>query len=211
MMKTLILALCAMTMLAAFSPARADSKASIGNYTFLKGSARVTHSGEVTQHSVTQGAPVYAGDIIETAASSAVSVRFIDDTEISLGQSGSLTIDDYVYDPESTENNKARYQVLKTAFSYVSGKISHKANPDVTIGLDFGSIGIRGTKLFRGMRDGECWIYLEEGLITVSNEGGSVNIEPQQMTRLSSKTAEPLNPAPWSTVDASWIKQEIGR
>lgn len=46
--------------------------------------------------------PVYMNDTIETGADSKAHILFIDDTEITLGENASLTIDEYIFDPEYT-------------------------------------------------------------------------------------------------------------
>lgn len=205
----LILPLAAARALVAAPPPQPEP---VGTVVSLRGDATVTRkTGENAgqPQKIATGDFLYTGDQIATGENAAMALHFIDDTDIQMGPGGSFAVDDYVYDPQNPAGNKAHYTILKTAFAYASGKIGKTANPDVKIGLDLGSIGIRGTKLLRGMRQSNCWIYLEEGAITVSTDVGEVALAPQQMTRLSSREAAPLEPAPWVDADVDWIRQAV--
>jgi hypothetical protein len=209
MMRAAAILFCLLAVLGA-TPARAEATP-IGAVTAVSGAATVSRTGQDAPATVAPGNPVFANDHVKTEKDARLAIRFVDGTELQMGGGGSLAIDSYVYDPKKPAENKAHFSILKTAFRYVSGKISKTPDPDVRIDLDLGAIGIRGTRLVRAMRDGQCWIYLEEGHITVSNGGGNVTLAPRQMTRLSSKTTAPLAPAAWSEDDIAWARREIGQ
>ena len=157
------------------------------------------------------GDPIFLNDLILTDEGDHAEIEFVDKTTIAQnGAEGKLSIDEYVYDPENPAENKARYNVLRASFKYVSGLIA-KENNDVEIGLDFGSIGIRGTTIYRSMKDEECWIYLEEGKIQVKNKAGYVTLNPDDGTRLRSKSLAPLPAKPWSAEKIAWIKSEVAK
>lgn len=179
-----------------------------GTVTTLHGKAFLTHDGVTAPLKV--NAPVSLGDTIETKDGARAQIVFADGTDITIGENGSLSIDDFVYDPEGAALKKARFSILHTAFVYLSGAHDKKAQPDAAVRVDFGSIGIRGTKLYRGMRDGQCWIYLEEGNISVANKSGVVNLQPGDLTRMSSQKTAPTKPVKWDPADLDWIKAETG-
>lgn len=182
--------------------------ASDGTVIKLTGQAFLTHDGKKVP--LKANTEISLGDVIETQNNTHVEVEFIDGTNITIGSNGILTIDDFVYDAEGKKLDKARFSILRTAFIYLSGTHDEKAQPDVAVKVDFGSIGIRGTKLYRGMRDGKCWIYLEDGAITVSNKAGISNLSPGQLTTMSSLTKAPSPAVSWTAEDLAWIKTETG-
>lgn len=154
-------------------------------------------------------APIYLGDTIITAnEESFVRVDFIDETHITMnGEESELTIDKYIFDPKKVAEGSAKFTILKGSFEFVGGLLDKGAEENVQIDLDFGSIGVRGTKILRSMKDNECWIYLEEGSIRVFNEGGSVDMKPGDGTRISSKLKAPHEVAPWKQKNIDWIKR----
>ncbi len=192
-------------------PGAAHAAASaIGRFDNVTGTATLFRATEQKPLTVKTGDPVYLNDRIETSAATHLTLHFIDDTEIVLGPKGKLAVDEYVYDPEAPAQNKARYKILDTAFSFIDGKVAKVKNPDVKIELNFGSIGIRGTRLLRGMRDNKCLIYLQAGAITVSNDGGAVPLKPGQMTQMDARNHAPYSAKGWKDSDTAWIKSQLG-
>ncbi len=183
----------------------------IGKATDISGSVNVQRGKEMVISPLNENDPIFLHDIILTDDEDYAELEFIDETTISItGGNGRFSIDEYVYDPEKPAESKARFNALRSSFKYVSGLIA-KENQDVEIGLDFGSIGIRGTTLMRSMRDGECWIFLEEGKIRVKNKGGHVTLNPGDGTRLRDLSIAPLPAKPWGQKNIEWIKAETTR
>jgi hypothetical protein len=190
-------------------PARAAG-AAVGRFDGVTGTATLFRSTGEKPLTAKAGDPVYLNDRIETGAAAHLTLHFIDDTEIILGPNGKLAVDEYVYDPAAPAHNKARYKILDAAFSFLDGKIAKVKNPDVKIDLNFGSIGIRGTRLLRGMRDHKCLIYLQAGSITVSNNGGSVPLKPGQMTQMDARSRAPRSAQGWKDGDIGWVTSQLG-
>lgn len=188
----------------------------IGHAVLISGDPMIHHKGEEMPVLIEPDSAIYPNDTIFTDAASAVKIEFIDHTSISLaGEDGSLEINSYIFDPALTEKNQAHYTILKASFEYISGLIDKRIKPERTAGtsapnvkidLDLGSIGVRGTTLYRSMKEGQCWVYLENGLIDVYNEGGKVTLTPGQGTRMSARDKAPLTPAPWKKERIDWIK-----
>ncbi|HTS17636.1 MAG TPA: FecR domain-containing protein [Verrucomicrobiae bacterium] len=111
------------------------------------------------------------GDVIETGAGQSVSVQAIDDTQFTLGQNAKLTVDEYVYDPD-TNAGSAHYSFLRGLFVYTSGLIGHN-NPDgVHVQVPAGDLGIRGTEFI--VQIDPCSTTQEVDLID-----GELGITPQ--------------------------------
>lgn len=182
----------------------------IGRITVAVADAYVQRHNQDKEIKASVDLPVYSGDMLITHTDeSYVQVDFIDQTHILLsGMDSTLTIDEYVFAPKNIENNKAEFSVLKGSFEFVGGLLDKGEDENVQINLDFGSIGIRGTKIRRSMRDGECWIFLEEGDIRVFNDGGEVFLKPGDGTRISSKDVSPTEVKPWGQKNIDWIRKE---
>ncbi len=78
------------------------SQNSVGNITELTGSCTIERSGEKITASL--GNDVFIGDKFEVADKSAVTIKFIDETEISLGENAYLEIDEFVFNPSERKN-----------------------------------------------------------------------------------------------------------
>lgn len=183
----------------------------IGTATLTQGSVLVERVDAPEGIPLSEGDAIYLNDHILTDEGDYATIEFVDETSITLnGEDGSFKIDEYVFDPETPENNKARFSVLRASFVFVSGAIGKTEKPDVEIDLDFGTIGIRGTKILRAMKDdGECWILLEEGRIQVSNDNGVVNMKPGDGTRIKARNIAPTSPKPWNEKNITWINREV--
>lgn len=194
-----------LTVIFSFMSIPAFALDSVGRIQNVKGDVRVISGERDTQANLDM--PVYLNDQILTDAGEYVIITFADDSQITLtGMDGSLTIDRFVYDPETPTNNDAEFSILKASFEFTSGLIS-KTSQKGRINLDFGSIGIRGTHLYRSMKDMECWIFLKEGEIDVFNDAGQVSLKAGEGTRLAAMDKHPTPKALWSQDNIDWITQ----
>ncbi len=120
----------------------------------------VTASGTVeavrldgTRVTLSEGDPIYQGDILETAADGAVSIEFADASNFSLGESGRMTMDEMVYDP-GIQDGSFKISIVQGVFSFISGEIA-KTSPDaMVLNTPVATIGIRGTTVV-GRADAE--------------------------------------------------------
>jgi hypothetical protein len=181
--------------------------APVGHVIDLEGSATDTRGGKAA--ALKTGAAIEKGDVIETGEKSRVRIDFIDDTQLTVAEKGKLAINEFVFDPNNKQGNKADLDILHTAFSYVGGLMDKGDKPDVNLHLDFGSIGIRGTQIFRAMHNGECWIYIEHGRVDVSNKGGAVHLKSGEGTIMSAQEKAPAAAHIWSDKDIDWIKSQV--
>ena len=187
----------------------AQAKTPIGHVLDIQGSVSIQRNDTDENVDLKVNDLIHLNDTVFTTDGGYAHIEFTDKTSITLnGDGGVFKIDDYIFDPENPQNNKARFDVKRASFIFVSGLIGKSERPDVEIGLDFGTIGIRGTKILRSMKDEECWILLKEGKIKVSNASGSVFLKPDDGTRLSSLKIAPKSPKPWSAEKVAWIEKE---
>jgi hypothetical protein len=201
-MKNLRFCLMLAALLLAIRPAVAGEN--IGTVAEAQGAVTVAHAGGASG-ALKPGDGILPNDVISTDERSRVRVVFVDKTEIVLANKGKLTVDSYVFDPKNPAGSKGRFSVLHAAFSYVGGLLD---KGDVRMELDFGSIGIRGTEVYRAMRRNECWIYVKKGAISVSNKGGAVHLKEGEGTRMSAQTKAPEAAHTWSANEINWIVGE---
>lgn len=84
---------------------------------------------------------VYHNEIIETEASSATEIVFLDQTKLALGPNSSLTLDRVVYDPDPDKSAFVA-TATKGVFRFVTGNLPKKS---YTVHTPAATIGIRGT------------------------------------------------------------------
>lgn len=176
-------------------------------------------SGDVTIDRGADAKPLHKGDDIAindkitTAKGGRAKIEFADGAELVLAQNGSVKIDQYVYDPKKPHEGKAEMTVLDSAFSFTGGWMDKGDKSDVKMNLNFGTIGVRGTKILRAMNmtatGKECWIYLQSGHIDVYNKGGRVSLKPGEGTIMSGKGKAPAAPHVWPKKEIEWITANV--
>jgi hypothetical protein len=89
----------------------------------VKGEVKATTPPEKAAHALKSGDKVFMGDKIETGADSHLQVLLLDQTVFTLGPSSSITVDEFVFDPNNVENKAG---MVKGIFRAVSGKVANK-------------------------------------------------------------------------------------
>ena len=74
----------------------------IGHIETATGDVLVTRA-EGTQENLSEGAPVYQGDILQTGTGAAVEIVFIDDTTFSLGEDARMVLDELIFDAQAEQ------------------------------------------------------------------------------------------------------------
>src|SRR5215207_8714863 len=126
----------------------------------VKQQAAALLSGETRTLRV--GSDIFIGDRVETGPQGQVQILFGDNTELVIGPSAALTIDDYLIRNDGTAG-KLAVDILSGAFRFATGD---SAKNRYTIGTPTGTIGVRGTQF-----DG--WIG-KDGIPYVIRHGGTV-------------------------------------
>lgn len=128
----------------------AETSAGIGFVQTLKGSATIQRDGQTL--SALPGGEVYLGDLIRTAANSAVGVVLEDDTTISMGPESEFMVTVCEFSPKDGKLALV-LRMLKGTFSYISGVIAKLAPESVRMEIPDGTIAVRGTKLLVDIRE----------------------------------------------------------
>ncbi len=100
-----------------------------------------TDGSQVTAES---GQQVFKGDQVTTAIDGKLGIVFADNSSFSIGEKGSMTIDEMVYDPGS-QTGKSVLNIATGVFSFVSGTLAKSGPDSMTLMTPVAVIGIRGT------------------------------------------------------------------
>lgn len=121
---------------------------------------------------VVSGDAIYLGDRITTAGDAGLQVMLMDQTVFQIGPGAQLTIDEFVYNPD-TSTGKVTASIAKGAFRFVTGKIAQREPTAMTVNLPVATIGIRGT-IVAGVTDGSSATVILVGPGPDSNTGERV-------------------------------------
>ena len=199
-MKMHILAIALFALIFTASPAKAQE--AIGVIAEIENSASILLAGSPEGSEAVDaqiGQEVRMNDTILTGEDSRAHVLLIDDTEITLGSNSEFKIDEYVFTEDTPETNKAKFSILRGPFLFVSGLVSKRETPDVTIETTFGSIGLRGTTVWGGMlNERDYSVFLLDGEVTYQTKRGRVKLTPGQGTDAYSDRAIPSRAKIWA-------------
>lgn len=187
----------------------AHSWAGIGQVVESSGAAIIKRGG--VSIGVTKSTPVEMNDRVETK-SGRVRIKFVDDTVVTVTESSSLVIDDFVYSP-STGSGRLGIKAASGTVRYVSGRIAHSNPNAVKINTPTAAIAVRGTDFVMSVSEtGASMIILmptceveqninlrgltcSSGRIDVSSGGSVVTLDrPYQATMVSSIAEAPSAP-----------------
>lgn len=112
----------------------------VGAIAALENDAWGTRVG-AARASLSMAASVYRNQKLETGEDSATTVKFADQSELSLGANANMTIDDYVF---AGASSRSSMMLAKGAFRFLSGQMPEK---NMQINTPTVGIGIRGTEL----------------------------------------------------------------
>lgn len=114
------------------------------------------------QIALEEAAQVFRNQKLETGDDSAAVVKFIDQSQLSLGENANLVVDEYVY---AGEKSRSSVMLGKGAFRFLSGQMPEK---NMKLNTPTVGIGIRGTELLID-------VY-EDGSTEVSTISGAANV-----------------------------------
>jgi len=148
----------------AVAPTLAVGDGGAGSALGVKQQAAALLSGETRVLRV--GSDIFIGDRVETGPQGQVQILFADNTELVIGPSAALVIDDYLIRNDGTAG-KLAVDILSGAFRFATGD---SAKNRYTINTPTGTIGVRGTE-FDGWigKDGVPWVIRHGGTVILCN------------------------------------------
>lgn len=134
-----------------------SASANIGTVTELTGNAIINRKN--TNITVSLDTKIETNDKVSTK-NGKLKIRFNDDTVVTVTESSSLVIDDFVYS-ESTGSGKLGLTAASGTVRYVSGKIAQSNSKSVKINTPTANIAVRGTDFVMSVAEsGESLIVL---------------------------------------------------
>lgn len=142
--KTNLLSLSLAIALSAFVSQEAFSAPEVGTSAAVRGNVFVTTRGAKRKAAVRQS--IKLQDQVLTKDDSALQILLLDRSTFTVGQNCSMTIDRFVYDPD-TSVGKISANIAKGAFRFMSGRIGQDNPTNASLSTPSATIGIRGTFL----------------------------------------------------------------
>ena len=91
------------------------------------------------------GSKIFFGDTIVSKQNANAQILFIDQTVLTLGEDTEMTIDEFIYDPNSKEGSFVS-SVKSGTVKFITGQISKKNPENLEVKVPSGSLGARGTE-----------------------------------------------------------------
>ena len=91
------------------------------------------------------GSKIYFGDTIIVSEQSNAQILLLDETALTIGEKSELTIDDFVYDPQ-TKVGKIVSNIKVGTVKVITGEISKQNPENLEVNIPTGSVGARGTE-----------------------------------------------------------------
>jgi hypothetical protein len=91
------------------------------------------------------GDPLHSGEEVSTNFEGFLKLRLLDDTIFTIGPQSVLSLDEYVYDP-NTDSGTIKASIIGV-FRFITGKIVNTSPQDLEVSLRVGVIGVRGTQV----------------------------------------------------------------
>jgi hypothetical protein len=94
---------------------------------------------------LTTGSKIYFGDTIFVKAQSNAQILLLDETSLTVGEKSELTIDEFIYEPQS-KVGKIVSNIKIGTVRIITGEISRQNPDNLEVNVPTGSIGARGTE-----------------------------------------------------------------
>lgn len=91
------------------------------------------------------GSKIYFGDTIIVKAQSNAQILLLDETALTVGEKSEITIDEFIYDPQS-KVGKIVSNIKIGTVKIITGEISKKDPDNLEVNIPTGSVGARGTE-----------------------------------------------------------------
>tara|TARA_R110000751_G_scaffold270143_1_gene369911 strand:+ start:34829 stop:37834 length:3006 start_codon:yes stop_codon:yes gene_type:complete len=204
--KARLLAGVAVLALCTYGTSPAISATKVGVAAAVNLDAKSTRSGATKIISLGQN--VIHNEKISTDAEGLVQILLVDGTTFTVGPNSQLTIDEFVYDP-NTGNATVVASVAKGAFRFIGGQTSRKKG-GATINTPAGSIGIRGAMVegdVQGNSASFSMIFGDE-MSFLGRDGGSQRLfQPGFTLRVSPNGRTTITPR--TSGDASALQTSL--
>jgi len=137
---------------------------------------------------IAEKSQLYVGDTVQTRTRSYVKLAVDDGTEITVGERSRMTLDAFLFE-ESNPESKLEVGLAEGLLRYAGGTIDDLAPDNIEVRAPNATIGIRGTAFRLQHREGVSLVHCEDGSISVTSEGGTIDLEPGESARVAGSAA----------------------
>lgn len=173
---------------AAFTP-YAFALTPAGKIDFAFGTATATGTDGVIRP-LKKGTEIYSGDAI-TTTDGRVQIRFSDGAYLALQPNTLFKVDQYAYEGKSDGKEKGSFSLVKGGLRTITGAIGKVNKQNYEVRTPTATIGIRGTGYSAEADDNGTTVSVYTGLVSVSNQGGSVTIGGGQSVHVRTPQSSP--------------------
>jgi hypothetical protein len=184
-------------------PASAQVADAIGSVTAAVGQASVIRFTQTTSTSITEGAKVFEGDRLRTAAGAKLQLKFVDGTTLRLGENTELALDWFLHAPDQGTRNvllRVPAGIIRTIVDLVLPHSTFEVQTNTAVA------SVRGTDWIAEATPDATAIVALDGQVGVRNEeaaiGGQVVLGPGDGTTV--RTGQPPSaPTQWGAARKS--------
>jgi len=94
---------------------------------------------------LTQGSEIDNGDVLESQKNTYAQIKFLDDSEITLGPNTRFKIDNFSYIKDDPKEDHAIFSLIKGILRSITGELGHRSSGRSQLSTPTATIGIRGT------------------------------------------------------------------
>ena len=157
-----VLLLCALAPLAQ----AAVGVAAVGQVTLSIGSSQILRDGK--SEPIVKGVAVSAGDVIRTATSGHVHIRFIDGARVSVRPDSVLHVVEYQYDAANPAASLVKFYLETGTLREISGLAAESARDRFRLNTPLVAIGVKGTDFLTQVTPQSTVVLVSHGAITLS-------------------------------------------
>ena len=177
---------------------------SIGDITLSKGNSVIDRKDGEKDIKVEKDLDIFSYDTVKTGKGQ-VAIEFLDETRVDITQNSKLTIDEFVYDP-NTQTGKLSLKATLGTVRYASGQIAKNSAQNISIKTPTATVSVRGTDFAMTIDEigsstiillpscngaGNCFV----GEITVESDAGQVILNQAfQASQVDTPESSPLKP-----------------
>ncbi|MGO9133785.1 MAG: FecR domain-containing protein [Methylovirgula sp.] len=120
-----------------------------------------------SERSLTIGTSVRHREVVRTSGDGTAQITFNDKTTLSVGRNSTVTIDKFVYDPQTNAGQMAT-TFTKGVMRFIGGEVSHHSGATITTPV--AAIGVRGASLTVQFKGKGIIVIAHYGTIDVAND-----------------------------------------
>lgn len=184
----------------------ASERPNVGMVEKVQARAEAVH--EASARPLAASSPLLFDDLLRTGAGARLQATLADGTALTLGENGSMLVDEFVYAPGATDG-ELLLKVVKGSFLFVGGQVESGGRGRVEIATPLATLGIRGTQVWGGFIDGGYGVLVLDGEVTVTTQGGSTTLRAGEAVMIDDPALRPSVPTSWTEERTARAVQSI--